>query len=380
MKEIRIPGVYYHSVGIKKPDWVRKSLTLEIAYFEKQVKYFAKNFNTVSLKEYWEARNGLKTLPKNSLLISFDDGLLDNYVWAFPYLKKYNLKATIFVNPEFVDQSKELRPMANPDLPVEKQAKDLQNWGYLNWNEMREMEKSGLIDIQSHTLTHTKYFVSDKLVGFNRPGADVLYPIGNLFPEEKPYYITNNAFGNLVPYGYPFFEEASAMIANRVWINNDFNKEVIAALKNHPWNGKESLQAAMQIVEPIHSSYKTKGNLIIKRETDAEYENRVVNEISGSKKIIEQELNKKVEFVCWPHGDTNLFAHKTALEAGILATTLGKQAGEYSVKDRIDVRIPTGAYRNNPYLSLHRMLLNVRFYQKKFPYYQIKKAYFAISS
>lgn len=380
MKEVRIPGVYYHSVGIKKPDWVRKSLTLEIEYFERQVKYFSKHFTTIFLKDYWEARNGLKKLPENALLISFDDGFLDNYVWAFPYLKKYNLKATIFVNPEFVDQTQELRPMANPDMPPAKQAGDLQNWGYLNWPEMREMEKSGLIDIQSHTLTHTKYFVSDKLVGFNRPGADALYPIGNIFPEEKPYHITNKAFGQLLPYGYPFFEEASAIIAKRVWINEEFNKEVIEKLKNHRWNGKESVQKALELVEPVRRAYAEKDKLIIKRETDAEFENRILNEINGSKKIIEKELNKKVEFICWPHGDTSMFAHKTAIEAGCLATTLGKQTGENSIKDRIDVRIPTGAYRNSPFLSLHRMLLNVRYYRKQFPYYQIKKAYFKLKS
>ena len=46
--------------------------------------------------------------------------------------------------------------------------------------------------------------------------------------------------------------------------------------------------------------------------------------LSESKRIIENELNKKVEFCCWPHGDNNDFAHQAALELGYKATTVGK--------------------------------------------------------
>ena len=43
------------------------------------------------------------------IVLTFDDGYLDNWVFAYPLLEKYNLRGTIFVNPEFVDPSLEIR-------------------------------------------------------------------------------------------------------------------------------------------------------------------------------------------------------------------------------------------------------------------------------
>ncbi len=375
-----IPVIYYHSVGPKNKEWVNFFLTLSIPYFEDQLKMISRNFEIITLKEFWEARNGLREVPKNALVITFDDGYLDNWVWAFPYLKKYNLKATLFVSPDFVDKKATVRPVAYPDKPVEEQINDLENWGFLSWDELREMEKSGLIDVQSHTMTHTKYFISDRLTGFIRPGTDVLYPVGNVFPEERPYYITNKNFEKLLPSGYPLFESASAVIAKRGWINENFNEQVINALEGFDLNTENAFQKAFEIIKPIYRSYKEKGNLITKQESDVEYQQRVVKEIVDSKKILEEQLNKKIEFLCWPHGDNNLFAHETAIKAGYLATTLGKFTGSYSVRDRIDARIGTGVLRNNVFLTTKRILFNIKVYKKQFPSYKIKQMYYFLKS
>ena len=368
MSNINIPVIYYHSVGPKNKDWVRNHLTLKIPYFEDQLKIISRRFRTITLKEFWEARNGLREVPKNALIITFDDGYLDNWVWALPYLKKYNLKATLFVSPEFVDLNAGVRPVADPDKPVEEQIEKLKNWGFLSWDEMREMEKSDLIDIQSHTMTHTKYFISDNLTGFTRPGADLLYPVGNEFPEKKPYYIANNSFEKLLPYGYPLFESASAIIAKRIWINNEFIKEVVQTFKDFDWQSYTGFHQLFEKIKPIYLFYKDQDTLIIKRESDAEFKQRVVKEIIDSKTILEKQLDKKIEFLCWPHGDNDLFAHETAIEAGYLATTLGKYTGPYSLKDRIDARIGTSAFHNNVFLTTRRLLFNIRVYKKQLPF------------
>lgn len=380
MDNINIPVVYYHSIGPKNKNWVQNHLTLEIPYFEDQLKMISRNFQTITLKEFWEARNGLRKIPKNALVITLDDGYLDNWVWAFPYLKKYNLKATLFASSEFVDKKTKIRPIADPDKPVEKQIDKLENWGFLSWEEMREMEKSGLFDIQSHTMTHTKYFISDNLTGFIRPGADILYPVGNEFPEEKPYYIANKSFEQLLPYGYPLFESASAIIAKRVWINKDFIDEVIHELKDFDWKANNDFLQPFEKTEPIYLSYKEQDKLIVKRESDIEYRKRIAKEIIESKAVLEKQLNKKIEFLCWPHGDNNLFAHETAINADYLATTLGKYTGSFSFKDRIDARIGTSPLKNDVSLTTKRVLFNIRVYRKQFPFYQFKQAYYFFKS
>ena len=59
------------------------------------------------------------------------------------------------------------------------------------------------------------------------------------------------------------------------------------------------------MVEPLYRAYGTGDNLVVSVETEEEYLNRVKEEIYGSRKIIEDHLAKKVEFLCWPHGDNN---------------------------------------------------------------------------
>ncbi|MBE0674531.1 MAG: polysaccharide deacetylase family protein, partial [Bacteroidales bacterium] len=163
--------IYYHSVGPVKKDWENSFLTTGTDVFEEHLAWLSRRYTTISLMEYWQIRNGLIPPVKNPLVITFDDGYLDNWVWAFPLLRKYGMKATIFISPDFVDEASGCRPKSDDETPGGTGSKELNGWGFLSWDEMRMMESSGLIDIQSHAMTHSRYFVSDKLTGFHRPGG-----------------------------------------------------------------------------------------------------------------------------------------------------------------------------------------------------------------
>jgi hypothetical protein len=319
----KTPVIYYHSIGPINTNWYRNFLTIEPSVFEDHLAYFSKEYSVITLKEYWLIQTERLSPVKNPLIITFDDGYLDNFIRAFPLLKKYGLKATIFISPEFVDQKFGVRSIND-------------SVGFLSWDEMKLMEASGLIDIQSHTMTHTKYFVSHKIKEFHYPKSDSLYPISNLFPSEKPYYIGNKNFEKLVPNGYPFFEEASSVIARRVEINQDFTQLCVDLLKKYDFKNYNFAEA-FKIIRPFYDDYQSKDKLIIKRESEKEYKDRLNYEIVECKKIIEEKLNKKVEFLCWPHGDNNELCQKIAMDAGYLMTTIGKAKG---VKESNITRIP----------------------------------------
>lgn len=70
--------------------------------FERQMEYLAKWFHVVSLKDLVDWLDGLKTLPPYAALITFDDGYLDNYISAFPILRKHHLPALIFLTTEHI--------------------------------------------------------------------------------------------------------------------------------------------------------------------------------------------------------------------------------------------------------------------------------------
>jgi peptidoglycan/xylan/chitin deacetylase (PgdA/CDA1 family) len=63
--------------------------------FEKQLKYYKKNYNVISLSDYFEDLN-LRT-DRVNIAITFDDGYMNNLKYALPLLEKYSLYATFFI-------------------------------------------------------------------------------------------------------------------------------------------------------------------------------------------------------------------------------------------------------------------------------------------
>ncbi len=96
------------------------SLAIEPDDFDWQMKYLVDHgYHTITPDELYDFLAGTGKLPERPVLITFDDGYVDNYTTAYPILKKYNLKATIFVVTGFLSKRK----------------------GYLTWDQLREMEQ-----------------------------------------------------------------------------------------------------------------------------------------------------------------------------------------------------------------------------------------------
>jgi peptidoglycan/xylan/chitin deacetylase (PgdA/CDA1 family) len=70
--------------------------------FEKQMKFISQNYTVLSLDEFLVHRSHEKPLPLKTVIVTFDDGWRDNYMYAFPVLRKYSIPATIFLTTQFV--------------------------------------------------------------------------------------------------------------------------------------------------------------------------------------------------------------------------------------------------------------------------------------
>ncbi|MEA4967018.1 MAG: polysaccharide deacetylase family protein, partial [Bacteroidaceae bacterium] len=93
----------YHHIGENKDRWYVSQKT-----FAKQLDVLIKNnFVPISFEDLNKAYQGLSDLPKKPVLITFDDGWLDNYTQAFPVLKNKNIKANIFLTYNFIDSGKD---------------------------------------------------------------------------------------------------------------------------------------------------------------------------------------------------------------------------------------------------------------------------------
>ena len=73
------------------------------AMFEQQVAHLRHECTILSLRQVTGFIKETKRFPVNSVVITFDDGYLDNYTYAFPILEKYNVPATIFLTTDFVN-------------------------------------------------------------------------------------------------------------------------------------------------------------------------------------------------------------------------------------------------------------------------------------
>jgi peptidoglycan/xylan/chitin deacetylase (PgdA/CDA1 family) len=77
-------------------------LSLSPELFEKQMKYFAENYEVLSLDKLINAFRARK-FPKKSVAITFDDGYKDNFLNAYPILKRYEIPATVFLTTNNID-------------------------------------------------------------------------------------------------------------------------------------------------------------------------------------------------------------------------------------------------------------------------------------
>ena len=109
--------------------------------FEAQMKMLAKGgYTTITPDELLAYKQGKITLPKKSVLITFDDGWRNNYIYAYPILKKYGLKATIFLITSWIEEASK-QPLAFEPACHEKAkilAKERLGAVVLNWGESDE--------------------------------------------------------------------------------------------------------------------------------------------------------------------------------------------------------------------------------------------------
>ena len=70
---------------------------MDISLFRQQLEYMKRRFNFVSMEQVIEAAENRYTLPDNALLLTFDDGYVDNYTYAMPLLEEFGAQGSFFI-------------------------------------------------------------------------------------------------------------------------------------------------------------------------------------------------------------------------------------------------------------------------------------------
>lgn len=96
----RLTIVTYHRVTEEKVEGMECSLPylfVNVNTFEKQIAFFKKYYNITNFKDLCDFEK-IKVLPRNSLIITFDDGYRDIFINAVPILRKHGVSCTIFLS------------------------------------------------------------------------------------------------------------------------------------------------------------------------------------------------------------------------------------------------------------------------------------------
>ncbi|HHY73254.1 MAG TPA: polysaccharide deacetylase family protein [Bacillus bacterium] len=187
----------------------------------------AAGYETITELDFLHYQQGKINLPQKPLMITIDDGYISNYLEAFPILAQEGYKATIYVITNNVGKK--------PGFSE-----------YMNWEHMKEMVASGVINIQSHT--HDLHFQLPK-TGTNRG-----YALVDLLPRVKEDIrlskklieenVGNKVFALAYPYGVynkdviKMLEEEGYQLAFSVVQGKNDPKNSTMELKRFIANGK----------------------------------------------------------------------------------------------------------------------------------------------
>ena len=321
-KATRIPCIMYHSIGIVEKEWHWNHLTCPYEVFADQLKWLKRTgYKTLNFQEVYDYIMHDKPVPKKCVFLTFDDGYVDNYVYAFPLLKKFRMKGTMFVNPYFVEKSKGLRKTLD-DVDQNMGLEELQTTGFCNWDELRQMDSLNVLDVQSHAKTHTWYPISDKIIDFRHPNDEYNWMDWNANPDQKPYLQCLN--GELNQLGQAVFEHEKALSSKRVFINPEFQLKLqtfVSEMGGEAFYKKKDWKVKLT---ELADKLKKEISVVLKQESEEEYFQRIEFELDFTKKEIEKQLSKEVRFLCWPGGSATKEGVKISEKLGYLMSSAAR--------------------------------------------------------
>jgi peptidoglycan/xylan/chitin deacetylase (PgdA/CDA1 family) len=92
----------YHSISESTEDRIDPSIIVSPVNFEKQLAFLAASAQVISLADYVDALHSNRPLPRNAVVLTFDDGYRDNWATALPLLRKFGLPATFLLATDYI--------------------------------------------------------------------------------------------------------------------------------------------------------------------------------------------------------------------------------------------------------------------------------------
>jgi hypothetical protein len=255
------------------------------------------NYRTLSIKEYYDYLICKRQDNDKKVILTFDDGLRNNWSVVFPLLRKYGMKAVFYITPANIDEKISLGPNSEGVLQNELSKNNFDNFElkhpFISWDEARVMEKSGLVNIESHAMQHQICFVEDKIIDFQHPDkrGKPVYPwLFSAFDMEPGCYV----------WGAPVYPYKPRFTAMRFFDDYELRKVCISYVKENGGvdfflrnNWKKKLFCLV-------NDYKANNKMTVRFEDEIEQEISIRDSLLLSKQKIEKELNKQCLHFAFP--------------------------------------------------------------------------------
>ncbi len=174
---LNVPIIMYHHIEPLEiaTQLGHPQLTEDSAIFEEHIKYLTDSkYHLLSLGDLVHAILSRGTVPSKSVVITIDDGYIDDYTYGFLMAKKYHAIMNFMIPTGLI---------GGPD--------------YMTWDHLKEMAASPYVRIYNHTTTHAplgeisqedviKEVTTANVALKSELGIDnniVIYPSGNYSDE-----------------------------------------------------------------------------------------------------------------------------------------------------------------------------------------------------
>lgn len=328
--EKEVPVLVFHSV--------------EANLFEEQLQYLSTNgYKTLDADDLLATLQGARPIDGPTVALTFDDATGSFWAVAYPLLKKYQFKAILFVIPGLVPPDSKCYPNLEDVWRGRADQQDVVKRERIQplctWPELMTMHESGLVDMQSHSLTHSRINVSPTVVDFIHPHFDphffenVNLPVSRDDAVERPL--------RPLRLGQPVYESASRLSGRRRFLeNSDVSAQMVRYVAE---NGGEFFFRHPDWHSKLAQHYK---QLASNQPDEAEYESQtdteaaIRRELTHAKEWLETKFDKKIYHLCYPWYQGCALSDKIAAECGYLSLFYGLDVAPNNIPmTEIPVRI-----------------------------------------
>lgn len=263
---------------------------------------------------------------RRAVMLAFDDALASLWLVVAPLLRRYGLSAVTYAIPGRIAEAGRVRPTLD-DGPVDPDADRAPN-PFITWPELEALAASGVVDVQSHTWSHSMIFAGDRVIDAVGPHFDDDHFL------NRPRLDANGPlrFLDASAIGHPLFARRSRMSDARRYLPDDQAMSTVAA-----WVASQGGRAFFD-----RESWRTE---LLSRfpaalpghwETAAEQTAAIERELVRARDVLEARLGTRVRHVCLPWGITGRRTRQLLERLGFSTAFANRLRGRMAVASRDD--------------------------------------------